>query len=168
MPGASFRLKLPHGHPRKRASQRMSFLLIFRSRSRNPANPQLAMLALELSHSKMLRVRQGPAQYRDPTPEERRRELAYQREMAALDAPTASHEGFPSAHETPGTNLLSRAMSLSLRSCYRDNRVVRWRIPRQQPQPSRRCYRISPRLVQLTVKLKSTIFRMLRMRRKRS
>ncbi|MGH9627492.1 MAG: hypothetical protein ACRD7E_03900, partial [Bryobacteraceae bacterium] len=31
-----------------------------------------------------------PGQYRDLTPEERRRELAYRREMEALDAPTAS------------------------------------------------------------------------------
>jgi type IV secretion system protein VirB10 len=34
------------------------------------------------------------AQYRDPTPEERRRELAYRRELEALDAPTASREAF--------------------------------------------------------------------------
>src|SRR5690349_7672099 len=34
------------------------------------------------------------AQYRDPTPEERRRELAYRRELEALEAPTASREPF--------------------------------------------------------------------------
>lgn len=34
------------------------------------------------------------AQYRDPTPEERRRELAFRRELEALDAPTASRETF--------------------------------------------------------------------------
>jgi type IV secretion system protein VirB10 len=45
-----------------------------------------------------------PTQYRDLTPEERRRELAYQREMAALDAPTASNGGFPTAHEAPVAN----------------------------------------------------------------
>src|SRR5262249_22410638 len=45
-----------------------------------------------------------PTQYRDLTPEERRRELAYQRETAALDAPTASNGGVPTAHETPVAN----------------------------------------------------------------
>jgi type IV secretion system protein VirB10 len=39
-------------------------------------------------------VTPAPTQYRDPTPEERRRELAYRRELEALDAPTASRESF--------------------------------------------------------------------------
>jgi type IV secretion system protein VirB10 len=40
-----------------------------------------------------------PGQYRDLTPEERRRELAYQREMEALEAPTASRGGFSGSSE---------------------------------------------------------------------
>jgi type IV secretion system protein VirB10 len=40
-----------------------------------------------------------PGQYRDLTPEERRRELAYQREMEALDAPTVSRSGFSGSPE---------------------------------------------------------------------
>jgi type IV secretion system protein VirB10 len=41
----------------------------------------------------------GTAQYRELTPEERRRVLAYRREMEALDAPTASREGFTVSRE---------------------------------------------------------------------
>jgi type IV secretion system protein VirB10 len=40
-----------------------------------------------------------PGQYRDLTPEERRRELAYQREMEALDAPTAARGSFPGSQQ---------------------------------------------------------------------
>lgn len=38
-------------------------------------------------------------QYQDLTPEERRREVAYQREMEALDAPTAPRDGFSRSPE---------------------------------------------------------------------
>lgn len=38
-------------------------------------------------------------QYHEPTPEERRLALTYQREMEALDAPTASREGFTGSRE---------------------------------------------------------------------
>src|SRR5215510_6250335 len=41
----------------------------------------------------------GATQPRDLTPEERRRLLAYQRELEALDAPTTSREGFTVSRE---------------------------------------------------------------------
>jgi type IV secretion system protein VirB10 len=45
-------------------------------------------------------VAPAPAQYRDPTPEERRRALAFERELQALDAPTAARAGFMGGRES--------------------------------------------------------------------